>query len=34
MAAVLDRAEADGTTPLEAAYAIARARLTGATVGA
>jgi leucine dehydrogenase len=33
MAAVLDRAEADGTTPLEAAYAIARARLTGATVG-
>lgn len=34
MGEVLDRAEADGTTPLEAAYAIARVKLTAATVGA
>ncbi len=33
MGEVLDRAEADGITPLEAAYALARVRLAGATVG-
>jgi len=33
MLEVLDRAEADHTTPLEAAYAIARGRLAAATVG-
>jgi len=32
MGEVLDRAEAEGVTPLEAAYAVARARLAGATV--
>jgi leucine dehydrogenase len=34
MRTVLERAEADGTTPLEAAYTMARGRLAGATVGA
>ena len=34
MGEVLDRAEAEQVTPLEAAYAIARTRLSGDTVGA
>lgn len=34
MGEVLDRAEAERVTPLEAAYAIARTRLSGDTVGA
>ncbi len=34
MGLALDKAEVDGTTPLEAAYRLARARLGGATVGA
>lgn len=33
MGTVLDRAGSHGITPLEAAYALARARLAGATVG-
>jgi leucine dehydrogenase len=34
MGEVLDRADAEGVTPLEAAYAVARVRLAGATVSA
>jgi hypothetical protein len=33
MGEVLDKAAVEGVTPLEAAYALARVRLAGATVG-